>query len=86
MDHDWAVGVVVRSCVVEVKPLREVVVDLDGPELPFAANDVLYDEVDLGAVKGGLSGFFRVRYAEFLNGETKVGLGFVPVFGFAYVF
>ncbi len=55
VDHDGPLAFVVLVGVGEVEALREVVVQLDGPELPASSQRVLDHEVQLGAVEGGLA-------------------------------
>ena len=86
VDHDRAMGGVVGTDVAEVEALGEIVVDLDGAELPFAADDVFDDEVDLRAVERGFAWFLGVVDPEDLDGLTEGGFGFVPVGGVADVF
>ena len=86
VNHDRAVGLVVGADVGEVEAYGQVVVDLHGAELPFAADDVFDDEVDLRAVEGGFAGFFGEGHAEGLRGFAAGVFGFVPVFGVAGVF
>ena len=47
---------VVRAGVLQVEPLRQVVVELHGAELPLPADAVVHDEVDLRPVERGLAG------------------------------
>lgn len=81
MDHDRDVGLVVGADVGEVEADGQVVVDLDGAELPVAADDVLDDEVDFRAVECGFAEFFGVFDAEGLHGLAEGVFGLVPVFG-----
>ena len=48
-------GVVVLADVLQAEALRQIVVELHGAELPFAADAVAHDEVDLGAVERRLA-------------------------------
>src|ERR1022692_2971660 len=50
-----------RAAVRQVEPDGEIVVHLDRPELPFAPDHVLDDEVDLWAVERGLPGLLGER-------------------------
>ena len=85
MHHDRAVFLAVGAGVGEIEADGKVVVDLDGAELPFTAEDVLDHEVDLGAVEGGFAGFLGKRNAEAGSGVAAGFLGFVPVGGVAGV-
>ena len=65
--------------------MGEVVVDLHGAELPFAADDILHHEVDLGAVERGLARLFGKGHAE---AGGRIAAGFfrlVPIRGIAGV-
>jgi hypothetical protein len=73
VNHDRAVFLAVGAGVAEVEADRQVVIDLDGAELPFAAQDVLDHEIDLGAVEGRLARFFGEGYAE-AGGGIAAGL------------
>ena len=66
VDHDGLVGLAVFAGVFELEALREVEVELDGGELPHAAEDVDEFDVDLGAVEGGFAG-------DGLEGEAAFG-------------
>ena len=52
VNHHRAVRLVVGADVFEAEALGQVVVDLHGAELPFAADDILHHEVDLRSVEG----------------------------------
>jgi hypothetical protein len=54
VDHHRPVRLVVGAVVGEVEALGQVEVHLHGAELPFAADDVADDEVDLRPVERGL--------------------------------
>ena len=80
MDHDRPVRLVVGADVREVEPLRQVVVDLDGAELPLATDDVAGEKVDLRAVERGLAPLLGERRTKG-GGRGPTGvLGLVPVF------
>ena len=55
VNHHGAVLLAIRAGVFEFESLGQVVVDLDGAQLPFSAEDVTDDEVDLGSVEGGFA-------------------------------
>ena len=55
MNHHGSVQFTIASLVGQIKSLGEVVIHLDGTQLPFSTDDVLYDEVNLRAVKGGFA-------------------------------
>src|SRR5207245_1852144 len=52
VDHHGPVRPVVRARVLELKPLRQLVVELDGGALPLAPDRVVELDVDLRAVEG----------------------------------
>ncbi len=71
----FVVGALVR----QVEALREVVVHLDRSQLPFAADGVLYHEVELRAVEGGFA-VLHDRLQPLLLGRPDDGrLGLLPV-------
>jgi len=80
VDDDRPVGTVVGSDVGEIEAEAHLVIDLDGAELPLAADDVLDDEVDLGAVEGGFAGFLGEGDAEGACGVDAGAFGLVPAF------
>ena len=83
VDHDGAVRLVVRADVAEVKAHGQDVIDLHGAELPFAADDILDDEIDLRTVEGGLAGLLGEGHAE-RGGSFAAGVfGGVPLGGIA---
>ncbi len=60
VDHDGLVLFAVFAGVLELEAGGEVEVELDGGELPEAAEDVDEFDVDFGAVEGGFAGDFPV--------------------------
>src|SRR5262249_50709871 len=70
---------VVLPGVSEIESVRQIVIDLDGAELPFTAEDVADDEVNLRSVKGR----FTRLFAEFdAKGGGSIAAGrlrLVPV-------
>ena len=86
VDHDGAVFLVVAADVFEFEAFGEVVVDLDGAELPTAADGVFDHEVEFGAVEGGFAVFDFGGEIFFFAGFDDGGFGFGPVFVGADVF
>ena len=78
VDHHWAVHLAVASLVGQIEALGQVVVHLDRAELPFASDDVLDHEVDLGSVEGGFTGLLGPGHAEAFRRITAGLLGLVP--------
>lgn len=78
--HHGPVRLVVRSGVMEVKAFRQVVVHLHGAQLPFAADGVAHDEVNLGAVEGGFPSFLAVVRPQPFRGFPQGLFRFVPAF------
>ena len=56
MDHHRCLFGVVLCCVFQLKALRQVVVNLDRTQLPFAADGILDHEVELRTIEGSLAG------------------------------
>ena len=86
VDHHGNVRLVVGADIAEAEADRQIVVHLHGAELPFAADDVLDHEVDLGSVEGRLADLLGVVHAEGLDGFAEGCFGFVPVLGRADIF
>ena len=79
VDHDRAVQFVVGALVRQVETLRQVVVHLDGAQLPFAADGILDHEVQLRAVECGFAQLHDGR-EPFLPGCLHDGaLSLLPV-------
>src|SRR6516165_10797050 len=58
MDHHRSTGNVVLPYVDQPEAFWQVVVHLNCAQLPLAPNNIAYDEIDLGAVKSGLTELF----------------------------
>src|SRR5262249_18615494 len=56
MDHQWLFPGAILGHVLELEPLRQVEVELDGAKLPGPADGIHQLDVDLGSVKSGLAG------------------------------
>ncbi len=59
VDHDRLVRTVVRAYIFQAEPLRarQIVVQLDGPKLPFAADAIGHHKISLGAIERGFPPF-----------------------------
>ncbi len=78
VDHHRPLPLVVLVDVRQLEALRQVVVDLDGAELPGAAQRVLHHEVELRPVEGGLARLFVGVEVRFGDGLADVLLGAGP--------
>ena len=58
MNHDRAVDFPIVPLVFETETFGQVVIDLDGAQLPFPPNDVFDDEIDFWTVESGLAFLF----------------------------
>ncbi len=85
VDHHGPMRLVVGAGVGKIESLRQLVIDLHGAKLPFAADDVLDDEVDLRAIKRGLARLDGERDAKAGGGVFAGFFGFVPLLGVADV-
>ena len=54
VDHHRPLQGAVLGRVLQVEALRQVEVELEGADLPLAAQHVVHEQVDLGAVEGAL--------------------------------
>ena len=63
MDHHGTMPGVVGADVFELETLRQVIVELDGPKLPFSAYDVFDYKVYFWAIEGGFADGSRYRLA-----------------------
>ncbi len=70
----------------KVETPGQIVVHLDGSQLPFAADDVLDYKIDLRPVKGSFSVFFRTNNIDLLGRLPQRILRFVPLFRSTDVF
>ena len=80
VDHHRGLLGVVFSGVFELEAHREVVVHLDGAQLPAASDGVLDHEVELGTVEGCLAIFYLGIEAFLLAGIDDGLLCFSPYF------
>ena len=79
VDHDRAVELVVGALVRQVEALREVVVHLDGAQLPLAADGVLDHEVEFWSVEGSFAVLHDRVETLLLGGLHDGRLGLLPV-------
>ena len=79
VDHDRALLASVRVGIFKLEPLRQVIVHLNGAELPLPADSVLDHKVKLRAVEGGLAIFNNGLQALFLSGFDDGVLSLLPV-------
>src|SRR5205823_12450832 len=80
MNEDRPVLLVVLADVPELEPLRHRVVELDGAELPLAADRIGYVEIDLGPIERAIARLQLVLQAGLLEGGTKTRLRAIPQF------
>ena len=78
MNHHRAVHFAVASLVGQIEALGQVVIHLNGAELPLSADDVLDHEVDLWSVEGGFPRFLGPGHAEAFSRIAAGLFGFVP--------
>ena len=79
VDHHRTLAGAVGIDILQLEALGEVVVHLDGAQLPAAADGVLHHEVQLRAVEGGFARLHDERQALLLRGLDDAGLGLLPV-------
>ncbi len=79
VDHDRTLLASVRVGIFKLEPLRQVVVHLDGAELPFPSDGVLDHEVKLRAVERGLAIFNNGLESFLLGGLDDGVLRLLPV-------
>ena len=78
MDHDWALAGAVFIFVFDVETLGKIEVDLNGGELPTAADGIADLDVDLGSIEGRFAGDAGVVEAFGFEGLDKAGFGEFP--------
>ena len=79
VDHHRTLAGAVGIDILQLEALGEVVVHLDGAQLPAPADGVLHHEVQLRAVEGGFARLHDERQALLLRGLDDAGLGLLPV-------
>src|SRR5271169_3740813 len=85
VDHERLVLGAVFGDVFETEARGKIEIELDGGELPGAADGVDQLDVDFGAVERGFAGDGFIRNVKLLHGFCKSGSGTLPVFGLAGV-
>ncbi len=80
VDHDRTVSLVVGTNVLQFKTFGQVVVHLNGAQLPLATNGVLDHEVELGSVESSLASLLNKGHALLLTSLDDRSLGLLPVF------
>ena len=78
VDHDRTVFLVILTGVFEFETLRQVIVHLDGTELPAATECVLDQEVEFRTIESGFTGLFACRKVHFLTCLTNRVLCLLP--------
>ena len=78
MDDDRTMFGVVRPDVLQVEPLRNLVVELNRGALPLPADGVGDVEVDLRTVERAVALVDRVGLADRVERALQLGLGVVP--------
>ena len=86
VNHHRTVLLIVGACVFQLEALGEVVVNLNGAELPAAANGVLDHEVKFRAIEGCLTKFLACIEAFLLARLDDSGLCKMPVLVAADIF
>src|ERR1700722_13061874 len=81
MDHHGSPSRIVRRDVRELETLRQIIVNLDGSELPFAPNHVFDHEINLRSIERGLPSFLGKGYSERLHTFAKARFSPLPLFG-----
>src|SRR5438132_3161295 len=80
MDYDRSPRGVIGGNVGQFEAFRQIVVHLDRAELPFAADDILYDEVDLWTIKGGFARLFGEGHCKRFYAFAERFFGTFPLF------
>ena len=78
MNHHRAMLLIVGTGVGQIKALRQVVVDLDGSQLPLPPNYILNHKIDFGSVKSSLPRLLTRLYTKLLRRLFHRLLRFVP--------
>src|SRR5438094_6340358 len=85
VDHHWPMRAIVGADVFQLKALGQIVVELNGAELPLAADAIPDHEVNLWTIEGRLAYFRRIVHAHILDDIENGPLGVVPVLFAAHV-
>ncbi len=78
MNHHRALAGAILRHVLQVKPFRQVVVHLDGAQLPLPVQGVTENEIQLRAVEGGFPGGLEIVHPQGLHRPLDGGLGGLP--------
>ena len=78
VDDDRSVLLVVLPHVSELEALGRIVVELDGSELPLAADAVLHGEVELRPVESAIAGVLHPVDTRLLDGGPQSGFRAIP--------
>ena len=79
VNHDGAVLLAVRAGVFQVKPQRQLEIQLDGTALPGSSQGILQMEVDLGTVESAISLVDDVGKSQVVQGAPQGVGGHLPV-------
>ena len=80
VDHHGTVGLVVGADVFKLKSFGQIVVELDGSQLPFSPDAISDDEVGLRPVERGFTRLGLRLDAQLTANIDKGALRFVPTF------
>src|SRR5207302_7003428 len=86
MDHHRTVRTIVWANVLQLKPLRQVEIQLDGAKLPLSANTIAHDEIDFRTIKGSLTLLRRILHPQVLDDLHEDALGHIPILLCADIF
>src|SRR6516162_1502882 len=86
MNHHGSAYRIIGCDVPQIESLRQVIVDLYRPQLPFAADDIFDDEINFGTIERSLAGFFHVSYTQRSSRLFQRALCVIPVFGAPHIF
>ncbi len=78
VDDDRALEAAIGGAILQVEALGKLVVGLDGGHLPFAAERILDEDVDLRRIERPAAGVERVGHAVLLQPLAKAVLGALP--------
>src|SRR5690554_710608 len=80
VNHYWPVWSIVLTDIFQFETLRQVVVHLDGTQLPLTSNRILDHKVKLRSVEGCFAQFYNCVKTFFLTCLDNGILGLFPVF------
>src|SRR5271166_6638156 len=81
MDHHGSPRRIVRRDVSELETFRQIIVNLDGSQLPLAPNYVFNHEINLRSIKRRFPPFLGKGYSERLDAFSKARFSPLPLFG-----